>query len=39
MMYYGAYEGAPEVYDRGEMEFDKNMRRLDALRLPEIRWG
>ena len=36
MMYYGAYEAAPEVYDRGELEFGKLMARLDALRLPEV---
>lgn len=38
MMYYGAYEAAPEVYNRGEMEFGKLMARLDALRLPEVTW-
>ena len=36
MMYYGMYEAAPEVYNRGEMEFAKMMARLDAMRLPEM---
>ncbi len=38
MMFYGAYEAAPEVYNRGELEFGKLMARLDALRLPEGSW-
>jgi hypothetical protein len=36
MMMYGAYESAPEVYQRGELEFAKLMARLDADRLPEV---
>jgi hypothetical protein len=36
LMMYGAYESAPEVYDRGEMEFGKLMRRMTADRLPEM---
>jgi hypothetical protein len=36
MMYYGGYEAAPEVYNRGELEFGKMMARLDALRLPPM---
>lgn len=36
LMFYGAFEAAPEVYDRGETEFGKLMRRLDADRLPEM---
>lgn len=36
MMYYGGYMGAPEVYDRGELEFGKLMTRLGNKRLPEI---
>ena len=39
MMSYGAYESASEVYDRGELEFGKLMRRLDEQRLPEVTWG
>ncbi len=39
MMMYGAYEGAPEVYQRGEVEFKKLMDRLTADRLPEVTWG
>jgi hypothetical protein len=37
MMAYGAYENAPEVYNRGENEFNKLMRRITADRLPEIK--
>lgn len=36
MMSYGAFYAASEVYQRGELEFGKLMRRLDADRLPEI---
>ncbi len=36
MMYYGAYEAAAEVYNRGELEFSKMMARLDFLRLPPM---
>jgi len=36
MMYYGAYESAPEVYNRGEAEFNKMMARMDAQRLPDV---
>lgn len=35
MMYYGAFIGAPEVYNRGEEEFGKMMKRLDSNRLPD----
>jgi hypothetical protein len=33
---YGAFEAAPEVYQRGELEFKKLMRRLERDRMPEI---
>lgn len=36
MMAYGQYESAPEVYNRGAVEFDKWMRRVYADRLPEV---
>lgn len=36
LMMYGAYENASDAYDRGETEFGKLMRRLDADRLPEM---
>lgn len=36
LMMYGAYEAASEVYDRGELEFGKLMRRMTADRLPEM---
>lgn len=39
MMSYGAYEAAPEVYQRGELEFGKLMRRMTADRVPETIWG
>jgi hypothetical protein len=39
MMMYGAFEGATEVYDRGELEFGKLMQRMDADRLPEVLFG
>ena len=38
-MSYGAYEAASEVYQRGEMEFKKIMRRLERDRMPEIVLG
>ena len=38
-MSYGAFEAAPEVYQRGEMEFKKLMRRLERDRMPEITLG
>jgi hypothetical protein len=34
MMSYGGYEGAGEVYQRGELEFKKYMRRLSLSQLP-----
>jgi len=36
MMSYGSYEAASEVYQRGEIEFRKLMRRLRSDQLPEI---
>lgn len=36
MMSYGAYESASEVYQRGELEFNKLMRRLEIDRLPPV---
>jgi len=39
MMYYGGYMGAPEVYDRGELEFGKMMKRLDNKRLPDMEFA
>ena len=39
MMSYGAYEAAPEVYQRGELEFGKLMRRMTVDRIPETIWG
>ena len=39
MMMYGAFESANEVYDRGETEFGKIMRRMADQRLPEVTFG
>lgn len=36
MMMYGGYESAPEVYQRGEIEFGKLMDRMTADRLPMV---
>lgn len=36
MMHYGMYESAPEVHQRGEIEFNKLMRRVLRDQLPEI---
>lgn len=36
MMSYGGYESATEVYQRGEIEFGKLMKRLDIDRLPQM---
>lgn len=39
MMSYGAFEAAPEVYQRGEKEFNKLMHRLHFSQMPEITVG
>lgn len=39
MMYYGTSEAAPEVYDEGQMEFNKMMGRIALQQLPEIELG
>lgn len=39
MMSYGAFESAAEVYQRGETEFKKMLRRLTMSRLPEVVTG
>lgn len=36
MMFYGGYEAAPEVYQRGETEFKRLMNRLDIDQLPTL---
>jgi hypothetical protein len=33
MMFYGGYEAAPEVYQRGETEFKRLMNRLEIDQL------
>lgn len=39
LMMYGAYEAAPEVYQRGDIEFKKLMTRLTTDRISELTWG
>lgn len=36
MMYYGASESAAEVYNEGQAEFDRMMRRLQLNQLPDM---
>ncbi len=36
MMYYGFYESAPEVLQRGEEQYTKYLQRLEKLRLPPM---
>lgn len=36
MMFYGGYMSAAEVYDRGELEYAKLMRRLENQYLPPV---
>lgn len=39
LMYYGAYEGAPEVYAHGEKEYRKMLAKLEINQLPKITYG
>lgn len=39
MMFYGAYESAPDVYNEGKEEFKKIMMRLELNQLPQIDLG
>jgi len=39
LMYYGAFENAPEVYSHGQYEYNRIMSRLEINQLPEIVWG
>jgi hypothetical protein len=36
MMFYGGYEAAPEVFQRGEYEFKRLMNRLEIDQLPTL---
>lgn len=36
MMFYGGYEAAPEVYQRGETEFKRLMNRIEIDQLPTL---
>ncbi len=36
MMFYGGYQAAPEVYQRGELEFKRLMNRLNIDQLPTL---
>jgi len=38
MQYYALYESAPEVYQHGQLEYNKLMAELEADRLPEVRF-
>lgn len=37
MMYYGHYESAPEIFNRGETGYNRLMKRFEKLWLPTIR--
>lgn len=39
MMMYGAFESATEVYQRGELEFKRLLRRMENDYMPEIVFG
>lgn len=39
LMFYGAQEGAPEVYAHGQNEYDKLIGKLEFNQLPKITWG
>jgi hypothetical protein len=39
MMAYGRYEGAPEVYQFGENEYKKLMKRLQVDETPQVGWA
>lgn len=39
MMKYGAFENAPEVYDRGELEYKRMLVRLTIDQTPQIGFG
>jgi hypothetical protein len=39
MQYYGAYENAPEVHDRGLVHYGPMLSRLTIDQAPQITWG
>lgn len=39
LMYYGSYEGAPDAYTRGQIEYERLMSRLRADQMPAITFG
>jgi hypothetical protein len=39
LMYYGAYEGAPEVYAFGENQYGKLLNSLERTQLPQLLYG
>ena len=39
LMYYGAFEGAPEVYAHGETQFNNALNKLEYNQLPKITYG
>ena len=39
LMYYGAFEGAPEVYAHGAKEYGDMLVKLEINQLPKMVWG
>lgn len=39
MMYFGGFDAAPDVYDRGEIEFKRMMLQLQMDQAPQITFG
>lgn len=39
MMDYGAFENAPEVYQRGELKYRQLLQRLEFDQLKPVQWG
>ena len=39
LMYYGAFEGAPEVYTHGQEQYDKLLSKLEINQLDKITYG
>lgn len=39
LMYYGAFEGAPEVYAHGQNQYDLLLSKLEITQLPKMSYG
>ena len=39
LMYYGAFQGAPEAFAHGQNEYRKLLARLEENQLPKVQWG